>query len=53
LRDHERLDALERSDLPVDVEHLRLQERRAIRRDDGLRYQAIPNRIRPVIWLPL
>src|ERR1043166_1004832 len=35
LRDDKRLDALQRSDLPVDVEHLRLEERRAITGDDG------------------
>src|SRR3954468_2385179 len=33
LRDDERLDPLQRSDLPVDVEHLRLEECRAIAGD--------------------
>src|SRR5437868_11612706 len=33
LRDHERLNALERSDLPVDVQHLRLEKSRAITGD--------------------
>ena len=36
LRDHDRPDALERGDLPVDVQHLRLEKRRAIRGDDWL-----------------
>src|SRR5450432_1493537 len=38
LRDDERPETLERRDLPVDVEHLRLQERRAITSDDRRRY---------------
>jgi len=33
LRDHDRPDALQGCDLPVDVEHLRLEECRAVRRD--------------------
>ena len=33
LRDHDRRNARERSDLPVDVKHLRLQECRAIAGD--------------------
>ena len=36
LRDHERLEALERSDLPVDVQHLRLEKGRAIKGGDRL-----------------
>ena len=34
LRDYHRLKTLEAGDLPVDVEHLRLQKSRAIERDD-------------------
>ena len=34
LRDDDWADAFECGDLPVDVQHLRLQERRAVRRDD-------------------
>ena len=34
LRDHDRPKSLQRSDLPVDVQHLRLEKRRAIAGDD-------------------
>ena len=37
LRDYNRPNALEGGDLPVDVQHLRLQECRTIRCDDGPR----------------
>ncbi len=37
LRDHDRAKTLQSRDLPVDVEHLRLEKSRAIRSDDGWR----------------